>query len=590
MLCLLVSSSFVLSGCRDTDYDLSNIDGLLGFGGDSITLPGNNSTDSIKLDDVLKLDNSDFVKIMSDGTYAFTKADANIPAAHPYISQVAVTSKQYTEKPYNVFGTSSAKRRNVIRRESGTTVSHTFSGPILSLHYIYKDVPTEIEDLEEATVNARYVITIKFADEIKNNIPIFKTLGITLPQYLEIASVTKDGSPLTLTNNSVTLTNVPTSGSITFDVAIKGLDFKVKPTTENKLIFSRSERLVDFSGNVDVNGSFDMDLSKSTTINKNICNINSVMELSDCTLTGATGKFSPSIQFRNLGNVTLNNVPEFLTDKDVKIDLYNPQVDVTFTSDMNVTGLVDGVLVAKYEGRTDSVIVDVPQFTVKPNATTKVCICRDPSKVTGNYDQKLQVSNLSDIIKVIPKTITFYARAKADASVTSTIELGKRYTIQPSYSMYAPLSFADDACIVYRDTLNDWHSDVKDVCLSDGGYIKMTCNAVNQVPVYLTLSAYAIDLNGKEISSSEVEITVDRTIDASPDGIQAVTTPVTLKIMPKNQTVFKKLDGIVIKAVGASYASGKSPVSGVAINAYNQRLVLKNINVGLVGKVIYDLN
>ena len=584
-LCLLMSGGLALTGCSNNDFDLSNIDGTVGFGGDSLSLPGNNSTENIKLDEVLKLDNSDCVKILANGNYTFTKSDDNVSPAHPEIAQVNVSQKNHTSIPYYIFGTNNAKRHNVMQKEAGTTYSGSFSGEVLAFDYHYAGVPSEIIALDEVKASSKYIITVSFSSEIKNNISTFKTLGVGFPKFLKISSVTYNGASMPVTDNAISMSNVPTANNLSIVVQTIGLNFNAESSTGSTLSFSGTDKEIDVVGVINISGSFDVDVAKLASIDKNACVIYSDLDMSDFTIIGATGKFSPSISFNNIGSVTLNNIPDFLSDKDVNIDLYNPQIELTLTSDMPVTGLMKGSLVSKYDNGKADVSVNIPQFSVKPNGTTKVCICKNSTGITG-YDQVVTVSNLSDIIKVIPKSITFNADAKADASVTSTIELGKQYTVQPSYSMNAPLAFSDDASIVYRDTLDGWNDDVKDLQLTDGGYIRMKTSAVNQVPIYLTLSGYGIDVNGKEISSSELSIKVDRTIDASSDGITKKTTPLTITITPVNLSVFKKLDGIVIKAIGAA-SNGVSPISGVTINAYNQTLKLSDINILIVGKIVY---
>ena len=472
-----------------------------------------------------------------------------------------------------------------MQKEAGTTYSGSFNGEVLAFDYHYAGVPSEIIALDEVKASSKYIITVSFSSEIKNNISTFKTLGVGFPKFLKISSVTYNGASMPVTDNAISMSNVPTANNLSIVVQTSGLNFNAASSTGSTLSFSGTDKEIDVVGVINISGSFDVDVAKLAAIDKNACVINSDLDMSDFTITGATGKFSPSISFNNIGSVTLNNIPDFLSDKDVNIDLYNPQIELTLTSDMPVTGLMKGSLVSKYDNGKADVSVNIPQFSVKPNGTTKVCICKNSTGITG-YDQVVTVSNLSDIIKVIPKSITFNADAKADASVTSTIELGKQYTVQPSYSMNAPLAFSDDASIVYRDTLDGWNDDVKDLQLTDGGYIRMKTSAVNQVPIYLTLSGYGIDVNGKEISSSELSIKVDRTIDASSDGITKKTTPLTITITPINRSVFKKLDGIVIKAVGAA-SNGVSPISGVTINAYNQTLKLSDINILIVGKIVY---
>ena len=58
--CVAMAGAIALTGCTDSDYDFNNIDATVGIGGDGLTLPVN-STDTIKLADVLELENSDCV-------------------------------------------------------------------------------------------------------------------------------------------------------------------------------------------------------------------------------------------------------------------------------------------------------------------------------------------------------------------------------------------------------------------------------------------------------------------------------------------------------------------------------------------------
>ena len=61
--CMLAAGFLAVgSGCTDSDFDLSNIDQTIGIGGDGLQLP-TNSTENIVLDDLLDLNNSDFISI-----------------------------------------------------------------------------------------------------------------------------------------------------------------------------------------------------------------------------------------------------------------------------------------------------------------------------------------------------------------------------------------------------------------------------------------------------------------------------------------------------------------------------------------------
>ena len=67
---------FLTASCIDDDYDLSNIDTRVGVGSDTLSLPGNNNTQDITLDDVFDLSYTHFVAVDEDGYY-YLRADDN---------------------------------------------------------------------------------------------------------------------------------------------------------------------------------------------------------------------------------------------------------------------------------------------------------------------------------------------------------------------------------------------------------------------------------------------------------------------------------------------------------------------------------
>jgi len=66
--------SLVVMGCVNDNYKFDKIDVTLGFGGDQLTLPTNNSIAEIQLDDLLNIENSDIVDVAENGDYMFGKA------------------------------------------------------------------------------------------------------------------------------------------------------------------------------------------------------------------------------------------------------------------------------------------------------------------------------------------------------------------------------------------------------------------------------------------------------------------------------------------------------------------------------------
>lgn len=581
---ILAFLCFSTEGCRNSDFDLSNIDATLGFGSDSISFPGNSSTDSIKLNDVLKLDNSDCVSILGNGDYVFNKENNDIAAANPTINKVSIKSHSINTYTVSMFSSYLSKSHSL--RSNISTAS--FNGKITAFNYSYSNVPSAILALDYMNVNSNITVTLSLSSELKRNISKLNSLVFTLPGFMDIGSAKYNGQPVSLNaNNQITLTDVPTANNIVISLSVKGMNMNAQENIDanNKINFTKGES-INIIGNVDINGTFDTsDITAS--IVPSACVISGIMEIDNMSISGATGRFSPSIDFDNIGKVDLNNIPDFLNDNAVNMDLYNPTIILNVQSDLPIKGLISGTLTSKYDGKPD-VSVNVPQFSVNANTTTKVCICKNKAALTDKYDEVVEIPNLSDIIKSIPKSITFgNITAKGNGSITSTIEMGKIYTVKPTYKVEAPLAFSSDAKIVYNDTLDGWNKDVKK--LSIDNKVQFTADVVNQVPVYLSVTAQAIDVNKQPISNSDINIEIKPTVPAyNPITKEAGTTQLVINITQNKKDAFKNLDGIIFKATGAAQAEGHSAVEGVTINAYYQKLLLKNIKAKIYGKIIAD--
>ena len=173
------------------------------------------------------------------------------------------------------------------------------------------------------------------------------------------------------------------------------------------------------------------------------------MTMGSIRVTETTGKFNPNLDLEDLGNVNINDVPDFLTDKDVTINLYNPVIELTATSDIDVAGVAKATLIAEDERGNEMAKVVIDGLNVKPNAVTRVCICKHKEGIDETkYDQVKVVSNLSDIVKKIPHRINCEAEVHADSKRVSTVKLGKEYTIDADVYMIAQHAFDAGAAIV----------------------------------------------------------------------------------------------------------------------------------------------
>lgn len=567
--CIAVAGALALTGCQDDNYDFDEVDMTVGIGSDGLTLPVS-STNVIKLEDVLELDGSECVVIKDNGDYVFTQQGGEASPAHPRIASFTVDSDGSPVQGEIVI--------SAVPAIGGGSFDVSASGKAQTFTY-RGDMPEEVKSLKYVGVNTSLSFTVNFPNGLSAAVPTIESLAVTLPSYFDLG-VDNTGEAV----HTIVFTDVPTSRPLDVNVGIHGLDF-----AEDKQV---NGTVTAENGVIEMQGSILVDVKATANTDNGVngSHITSSMKLDNIKVTSATGRFTPEFDLDDLGDVEVTGVPDFLTDGDVYVDLYNPQVILTITNDMAVGGLVSGTIIS-YKGVDELAKVEIPQFKVNPSGTSKVCICRRPGDIDASlYTEVVGVDNLSDLIHTIPDRITFNASAQANPSEDSYFEFDTDYTVQPSYTVEAPIMFDKDAKIVYKDTLDGWHDDLEDFELADGAYVNLTATIENRVPAYLTVQAKAIDVDGNEMADDEISVSVTPTIAASGKDGNAVETPLTVDLRQVGEGAFKRLDGLTFKIEAAASDNGQNPVTGTTLNAKKHSLVAKDIKVTLKGKIIGDFN
>lgn len=590
--CMLAAGFLAVgSGCTYSDFDLSNIDQTIGIGGDGLQLP-TNSTENIVLDDLLDLNNSDFISIAENGDYMFSKQSDDVKPSHPSIDEVLVKEAKVNNNFKIEIPESSLMQTR--RKSAGhTKLSKTASVEGEASEFKYRgNVPYEIRDLISAKTASDINIDVNVTAELKKVIPTFKTMTVTIPSYLKlnIGKCSPSQPEYDAEKGIITFRNISSSAKINIKANISSLDFSTPPPT---VVFTPgvlgADGSIDFDGAVLLGITFD-EVNKEGNSLQNLY-MSAKMTMGAIRVTEATGKFKPNLDLEDLGNVNINNVPDFLTDYDVTINLYNPVIELTATSDIDVAGVATATLIAEDERGNEMAKVEIRGLNIKPNGTTRLCICKHKEGIDETkYDQVKVVSNLSDIVKKIPHRINCKAEVDADTYRKGTVKLGKKYTIDADVHMSAPLAFDEGAQIVYTDTIDGWNEDIDKFSFAEGAYIEMTTEVENKMPAYLNVSAFAIDVNGKEIPQSSIRVDVSNSVKASEDGEKAVVTPVTIKLRENEKGALKTVDGIVFRVTAAAGEKDAQTIVGKTINAYKHTLTARNIKVRLVGKIIADFN
>lgn len=570
-LASVLLGGLALTACVNDDYDFNEIDSTMGFGGDGLELPAS-STDTIKLVDVLDLNDDDCVKVRPNGDYVFEQEGGNVEPSRPEIDTISVKSR--------------ASKSHEIPLEavpgSGSTVVFEAEGDMQTFEY-KGDKPEEVVLLESAESDAPLSFTLGLS-ALSRVVSEMEEVVIEFPSYMQLGSVNTNAANWSVDGSKITFANVSTASDLHLEANVSNLTFGV--TGE------RGSLTVDYDANtIDLVGSVHVSIRSAVTSATTApgAMLGSSFTMDDFDIMSVTGRFDPEIDLTDLGDVEITGVPDFLDDEDVRVDLYNPQIFLTITSDLSMGGFVSGVLTSWKDGVAIAT-VNVPEMAIQAGGETNVCICRRDDDMAGFDGVVQEVPELSKIIERIPDRITFSAEARADASQTCEFELGRRYTITPKYKVEAPIAFAAGAQIVYKDTIDDWNEDIDDFDLSEDAYIALSATIENRVPAFLTLSAYAIDVDGQRMADDEISVEVSNTVIASADGVNSVETPLNLKVTQGRKGAMKRLDGLVFDIKAAASDNGSSPIEGMTLNSQKHFLIARDIKIKLVGKLIGDFN
>ena len=574
------------TGCIDNDYDLDGVDMTIGIGNGEFLLPSC-STDSIRLSEVLELNESETVVEKDNGDYYYLQDGNNVSPTHTKVDKITVVKHRGESQDFS-FSVANYLHQSG-KRTKTTNIPVDFNQKQVVYSFAYKgSIPNEVEELIVANTDGKITINTSFSPEVQKFVPVIAELSLELPSFLTIENV---NSKLDHTQNGSKLVfkNVSTASNLKVDFTIGKIDFKKKSSPLGSL--STSNRNLSMNADIQMGIKINNIALGSSIDGADKCKITADMIINnDLVIEKVRGKFNPSIELDDLGSTDVTGIPDFLTNDGVVIDIYNPQIILNLESNLDVPGFIGGTLTAVKNGQKTANIT-IPEVKVLANATSKICICRNKSKVNqAAYTEVVEVPNLSTVLNPIPDHINFAGHSRADKTVEADFVLGKQYTIKPSYRIEAPLAFGENARIVYTDSFDDFNSDIKDIEVKDNTYIEFSGDIESKIPAYLNASAVAIDINGNEMPESEVKVAVDGEIKASADGKTPAVS--TLKItMKPTKSALKKLDGLKFTVSGSAKSEKNTEsVVGQTLNAKHHTLIIKNIKIKLVGQVIADLN
>lgn len=579
---LSIGSLTMLTNCVDKDYDFDQVDWTLGFGGDKLALPGNNSTSEIILDDILKIENSDIVSIQDNGDYVLSKEAEKVEPVKVTIDPIVIASSDFYKDNFTI------QLPEAIKPYAGKTIdvsdyNISGSGRIAHFDYIY-DAPDAVIDLEYVDVvkdgtGSELIVNLSLPQLVTR----FEYVDIYLPDFMQMTwDNSIEGGIFDATTNKLRLTNYQTEKNIKLCFNVTRI-YKKHSSNDNYADF-KDKRLI-------MRGTVFADAKVTTiTVPDDLAvSLSGSVSIGDMNIIRARGVFDPEINLYDLGTVQINDIPDFLLDEEVVADLDNPQIWLTIHSTMPIGGSLKGII--RSDTYPEGLVLNTPGKTIQIKGSsdgeteTRILICRHNPGVSTSEYQVIEEDNLSKLINKMEDgmKIDFIATEVKAYQDVCLVELAHEYYLTPQYSFSAPLAFGPNAIIVYNEVFDGWNGDLEKVSFMEGSYVNFTATAVNNIPTDLELEIYPVDKDGQKLNELNVEL-VKKTAAGSLQS--AVESPIEMKIIDTTGKGLNKLDGISIKLK----ASSNEQLRGVTLNNSKQTLVLKDAKVELIGKVVYNAN
>ena len=569
--------------CVDDNYDLNkDISMEVGIGGKYFAIPLG-TTDSIRVDSLLELDDESVFMFMEDGTAVISKLDS-VKVLVPEIQQVTLQSWaseiepivneiEVPEEAQGAVGEVALPEKDV---NSSTSIEFD------------EEVPEELLDLNTVKFDGtpKLVVDIQFeAPEEVTKLELVDT--IQFPKFI----VFDDKDNIIDEENCLIINgemDVDAGYHVELDIA--EFDFAENPIQE-----VGSEKRLHIDGAVTLDGQLRVTVRGDGTLPGTVTvGIMPQVSIDEMKLGEITGKVNVDIEEVN-EEVDLGDIPDFLKDKDVVLDIEHPVImlevgnttGVPVLADLTLTPLADGspiengIIELRREERD---IVVKAADEMGEYTWSNFFISNSEAGMELGFEF-VDVPNLPNLIRQIPDVIQINMTAEADPEAEHRFDLSHGdYEMNVRYNVHVPLTFGPDLQVIYRDTIDDFNSDIKD-------YVKYVTEVVmemeveNTIPLGMVCRAVALDVDGRALSG--IEVSTPQPIEAAGwDGNNTtlVMSAFTIELKETVAGTMEQLDGLALEIT----ADANEGVKGASLKN-NQYLRLSG-KMRIPGGITVDID
>lgn len=500
-------SACMLTSCVDDKYDLSDIDTTVRVEVNDLTIPLN--LDEILLSNIIE--ESDQLKVV-DGQYVITES-GDFTSSSVEIDKFTLKSQkldpQHKRLEFNTFAA------GLMPEDAGC-----FEIDPTPKQFDFKSnaIPAEITYIKNVTGNLtfNFEFVLNGISQVTKKVEL-TNISIQLPKGLNVTDA--DGGNYDSTSGILTMpskiieTKTSQDETYSFSIEVDMLNFEELNATLNE------------HHDLEVNGDFYV-LSGKLIIKKadliistepSILDLTINYKISDFELKTLSGKIDYTITGVNISDVSLNDLPDVLSQKGTNITLANPQIylSIETPNPLQEYSLYAeaGLTIASLHGNTEtpySINKDYNDghfFIGQKDGKSNYSFCIAPKEPA---DKSIGWVPFSDLGKVLsgnglPDALKISLKdPKLPDQPVVDFRLGEKLgEIKGSYEFYAPIALEAGSTIIYSDTMDGWDSeDLEDLTITD---LHIAATITSDIPLSLDFQAYPVDKNGDRINNVEIK-------------------------------------------------------------------------------------
>lgn len=619
MLC--AGTTLLFTGCIDDSYDLDKVDLTMKLNTDGLGVKLGN-TDLIALADIL--DEDETVKTEANGLYYLVKdGTSNFNVKVDNMTTSFNDTKLDMNTPVLQYNDVKEQLETV-----GVFVEKHKPLPIPANFEMHGSAEgdqevdfkiTDVSDVKQVKTidlqRSKVALTLTEANKpasLNLGVTRLKNVRLYLPKILGVTDVApgwelKEGNVLVYTLNGGTYNynrNNPEICSVYLNkVALDQTEHKGKvenggiELTPNELKVRMTAEQVYFENRA--GRELSMNEGDQASVRLDIKVPNNVLNISQ-----VTGIFNPAIDPDNERIDVSNDLPDFLQDKDVRIVATNPTIRFHANMSTLPVGIdMRGTLTAvkengAFENGATTKVVKLDKGVMEMGRDNYVYYCNqgntpyDPEGAKAGAATVKNTANIGDLITELPDYLEVDLKNN-QINVKNeyyTVQLGRDYHVDADYSVFVPFEFDRGLKVVYNDSTESMHSDLKD--LSATGTLEVMADAYNTIPLELLVGLKAVDVDGNELP---VEFNTAEAHVAPGDGStytmngevkqrsgSEVMTPIKITAKLDDKDLLSRIDKLCFNIHADATGSNKL--------VSTQYLKLNNIKIKLHAGVIADFN